>query len=282
MTPVSTQQPTAFLFLVDQSLSMKMPMAGGGGKSKAQCVADAVNRLLTDLVYLTTFGAEVKDRFHVGVIGFGEAVGPILPDPLDDALTVPISRLAAHPRRLDEERTPVTTPDGRTVEKVVRRPVWVDPAANGDTPMAAAFRMATRATTEFVTAFPRSFPPTVILITDGRPSFEDPREAAAELRRVSTADGPVLLFCVHVSEKPGAPLLYPSELLPQADKYTRFLFQLSSPLPDRVRANSASGYPLEDGARGFAFNADLPSFTGFVNLGTSIAGPVRHNPTNWS
>ena len=44
---ISRSQPTAFLFLVDQSGSMDDKMASG--RSKAQFVADVLNRTLMEL-----------------------------------------------------------------------------------------------------------------------------------------------------------------------------------------------------------------------------------------
>ena len=45
---ISRSSPTAFLFVVDQSGSMSDKMASG--KSKAEFVADALNRILMDLM----------------------------------------------------------------------------------------------------------------------------------------------------------------------------------------------------------------------------------------
>ena len=47
---ISRVNPTCFLFLVDQSGSMAEPFGGESGKTKAQGVADAINRLFQTLV----------------------------------------------------------------------------------------------------------------------------------------------------------------------------------------------------------------------------------------
>ena len=47
---ISRVNPTCFLFLIDQSGSMAESWGGESGKTKAQGVADAINRLLQTLV----------------------------------------------------------------------------------------------------------------------------------------------------------------------------------------------------------------------------------------
>ena len=47
---ISRVNPTCFLFLIDQSGSMAESWGGEAGKTKAQGVADAINRLLQTLV----------------------------------------------------------------------------------------------------------------------------------------------------------------------------------------------------------------------------------------
>ena len=47
---ISRVNPTCFLFLIDQSGSMAERFGGEAGKTKAEGVADAINRLLQTLV----------------------------------------------------------------------------------------------------------------------------------------------------------------------------------------------------------------------------------------
>jgi len=61
---ISRNRPTAFLFVVDQSGSMAEKMSSG--KSKAEFVADALNRTLVNLVTRCTKSEGVRDYFEVG------------------------------------------------------------------------------------------------------------------------------------------------------------------------------------------------------------------------
>lgn len=68
--PIQRTDPTAFLFLVDQSGSMGDKMAASE-KTKAQFVADVLNRTLMDLVTRCTKADGVRDYFEIGIIGYG-------------------------------------------------------------------------------------------------------------------------------------------------------------------------------------------------------------------
>src|SRR6266702_121336 len=93
---ISRTNPTCFLFLIDQSSYMSDPIGGEAGKKKADVVADAVNRLLYTLILRCAQGpkAEMRDYFHVGIIGYGRQVGPALGGSLIGRKSVAISEVA--------------------------------------------------------------------------------------------------------------------------------------------------------------------------------------------
>src|SRR5262245_45746635 len=73
---ISRTVPSCFLFLIDQSGSMEDQWARESGKSKADSLADIVNRLLMNIVIRCTKEEGVRDYFDIGVIGYGSTVGP--------------------------------------------------------------------------------------------------------------------------------------------------------------------------------------------------------------
>jgi hypothetical protein len=75
---ISRTNPSCFLFLIDQSGSMEDPFAGGeASRAKRPIqVADAINRLLQNLVIKCAKEEGIRDYFHVGVIGYGDEGGP--------------------------------------------------------------------------------------------------------------------------------------------------------------------------------------------------------------
>ena len=60
---ISRANPSCFLFLVDQSASMLEPVAGAADKTKSDGVADALNRLLQNLVLKCAKSEGVRDYY---------------------------------------------------------------------------------------------------------------------------------------------------------------------------------------------------------------------------
>jgi hypothetical protein len=269
---ISRTNPTCLLFLVDQSASMAGPFGGAPGKSKADGVADAVNRLLQNLALKCAKSDGIRDYFHVGVIGYGQGVRSALGGALAGRHLVPVSELANNPLRVEPRKRKVDDGAGGVFEQSFKFPVWFEPVADGQTPMCQVLTLATQIFQEFITRSPECYPPIVVNITDGQASDADPRPAAAALRALETTDGPVLLFNAHLSSTLSAPVVFPTSVAGLSDTYARHLFKMSSLLPPQmVDAARADGFDVNDDSRGFAFNADLVSVIRFLDIGTRVA-----------
>ena len=266
---ISRANPTCFLFLIDQSESMKDPIGGGDvPMQKAEAVADAVNRLLSELSIKCAKEDGVRDYFHVGVIGYGAKVGPIFDGALAGRDLVPLSEVAAQPARI-EERT--RTPRRGGAALAVKVPTWFSPVAFGDTPMTGALDRARSVLARWLAEHPGAFPPIVVNITDGESTDGDPSQSALALRELASTDGNVLLFNLHLSSDQSEPVVFPSGDRDLPDAYARLLFRMSSPLPDDMRTAAVRrDVALTEGARGFAFNADISSIVQFLDVGTQV------------
>jgi hypothetical protein len=265
---ISRANPTCFLFLIDQSKSMLGLIGGGQGKTKAEAVADSLNRLLYTLVLRCVKGAAVLDRFHVGVIGYGLHVAPALGGPLAGRELVPISELARSPLRVEQR----SDPGGG---QPVRFPIWFEPVADGKTPMCATLNMAGGILSNFLMEHPHCFPPVVMNLTDGEANDGDPDVSAGRLRQLSSTDGGVLLFNLHLSSRSGAEVAFPDSESALADPFARRLFRMSSTLPPSMWDSAReAGIAVNANTRGFVYNADMASVIRFFNIGTQV------NPKN--
>lgn len=265
---ISRANPSIFLFLLDQSGSMADPFGGGGGK-KDQKVADAINNLLFNLTIKCAKSEGVRDYYHVGVIGYGEKVGPALGGELAGQALVPISKIADAPERIEERAKKVDDGAGGVIEQKVRFPIWFSPVAKGGTPMSEALRKAQSIVQDWLSAHPDCFPPIVINITDGESTDGSPQKAAEDLRKLSSSDGEVLLFNVHLSSKGGSTFEFPSSESELPDQYAKQLYNMSSLLPEHIRsAAQAEGFGVTETARGFVFNADIVAVIRFLDIGT--------------
>jgi hypothetical protein len=221
-------------------------------------------------------GDGIRDYFHVGVIGYGGRVAWSLGGKLAGHKLVPISAIANNPLKVEQRARKVDDGAGGLVEQKFKFPIWIEPVAGGRTPMCGALTEATKALEEFIARFPGSFPPLVINISDGKPTDGHPELPAAKLRNMTTSDGNVLIFNAHLSSKPVRPIEFPSQESELPDPEALMLFKISSVLPPKLRdAAQTEGFRVNDGTRGFVFNADLVSVIRFLDIGTRAAQTVR-------
>ncbi len=278
---ISRIAPAAFVFLLDQSASMQDAFGGAEARgdaapSKARVLADTVNRLLQNLVLRCAKEDGVRDYFHVGVVGYGERVQPLIQpaEGQDDgagnpAGLVPISHLAERPRRLEERLRHVPDGAGGHVEQRARVPVWFDPHARNGTPMCQALDQAAQMVRRWIDGRPHGFPPVVLNVTDGEATDGEPLRYAQQLRSFATDDGETLLFNIHLSESEEAPIELPDAPRGLPDEYARQLYQMSSLLPFSMRAAAEQeGFTVTMDTRGFIFNADPVALVRFLEVGT--------------
>lgn len=263
---ISRATPGCIMFLIDQSGSMADKFADSPETQLAAGVADAINRLLENLTIKCSKGEkEVRYYFDIGVIGYG-AQGAT--SELEGRDLVPISELGANPR-IEKRKKKESDGAGGIIELDVDFPVWFDPVANGGTPMCQALVKCQQIVDDWAQNHPKSYPPIVINITDGEATDGDPSLPAREIVNLSTDDGNVLMFNCHISSRPGAKIVFPSDSSQLPDEFAKMLFNMSSLVPEGVRNEALKeGIELTEQARGFAFNADLVDLIQFLDIGT--------------
>ena len=135
---ISRENPTCFIFLIDQSGSMSDVVGGDPNKKKANAVADAINRLLMETAIKCTKDDGVRDYIYVSVIGYGKSVGPAFAGPLANRDLIPINEIANNPAEVVTRQKD----DGAGGFVTIRFPVWFYPVAESNTPMCEAFSYA--------------------------------------------------------------------------------------------------------------------------------------------
>jgi hypothetical protein len=269
---ISRANPTAYIFVIDQSASMNETMASG--RTKAQFVADVVNKTLRDLVVRCTREEGVRDYFDVAVLQYGDnSVRNALAGALSSTWLHPISTLADNTLRVEDRQRQVDDGAGGLVTQTVKFPVWIDAHGSGGTPMQAAMAETARLVASWSDAHPTSFPPTVLHITDGESTDGDPEHNATVVKSLTTNDGSALLYNVHVTSANVEPLRYPSSETAMPDKYAQLVFRMSSTFPPHVRdyARDAYGITLTDQSRAMVLNADAEELVKFIDIGSRPA-----------
>jgi hypothetical protein len=266
--PIDRHHPGCIVMLVDQSLSMDDPM-GGSTQHKSVLLAQAVNRLIANLVLQCQRGEEIRDYYKLGLIGYGgdaRDVGPAWGGALAGQHLIPISVVADHELRMVSDVMPGTS------DVSIDLPVWLEPKAAGGTPMTAAIDMAGAMVVEWANENLDSFPPIVVNVSDGEATDRDPRPIAAQLRDIHTNDGDLLFFNVNLSADAAPSIEYPSSPQNLPNEYAKTLFEMSSPLtPFMLAVARGMGWQGSDGARGFVFNADAARLSEFLDVGTRVS-----------
>ena len=255
------------MFLIDQSGSMDEKMETGG--TKAQFVADVLNKTLYELIIRCTRADGVRDYFDVAVLSYsGSGVQSGFGAGLD-GLVHRISQIEAHPLRLEERTKRVPDGAGGLVDQTVKFPVWFDPVSTGGTPMCEGLKKAAEILVGWCDSHANSYPPTIIHVTDGQPTDGDPEEIAEMVRKISTNDGQCLLFNLHIDTSGASAVIFPSSESSLPDSHSKMLFRMSSGFPTHlIKAAADKGYQVSNEARFFGYKAGYEGIVDFFDIGT--------------
>ena len=277
---ISRSNPACFLFLVIQCMGMKFGM---NGLPKGKVAADAVNRIVDTLSQRCSSGMDVRDYFHIGILGFTSEGAFSNTDKLMSTYTLPgttperpflpISQVV-EVAEIEEKRVKENYGGGEIVEVTRRMPVWLRHYNKGNwDPMCAMLRFVKPSLAEWIGQHPDSYPPIVVIICDGWASDGNPLGYALSIKSLRTSDGNLLLFTVHISDE-SSPNLFPSReegllSLGEGQDDSKMMFRMTSVLPEGSRQQAANlGFPVDENSRGFVLNADAVALAQFLDIGT--------------
>ncbi len=285
--PWGAAHPGCLIVLLDQSGSMSAAFGGhqaGAGRRKSDVVATVMNRMLDDFVLACTRGTEIRARADIAALGYrsGTRVESVLPQVKEFATP---AELRANTRRVEQRKRQELDDSGRQYEVEEQFSVWVDPVADGGTPMCAALARARELAERWVAANPKNYPPVVVNVTDGMAtdgSADDVRTAAQAITKLATEDGAALLYNCHISELADGAVEFPSSELDIPDnEYASLLFSISSEIPETGRTiyEQFNKRPLVAGTRGYVFNGDAISVRKLLNFASVGALAQAPDPT---
>src|SRR5947209_1162665 len=136
---VDRNHPGCILFLVDQSASMSEEIPSPTRPTKASALCDAINVLLYELVLrcIKDPGEGPRHYYDVGVLGYGDTVGPALEGTLAGQQLVSIADIGNHPLRVEDRKRV----EGDSPTRRAKFPVWFEPKAANGTPMGEAINL---------------------------------------------------------------------------------------------------------------------------------------------
>ncbi len=220
-TPATTLTPALVVYLIDTSDSMNEPC---GGSTRMEMVNSALRATMKDLVRRSMRDGIVQRRYKVAIFAYGTEVLNLL--------------------------------DGmRDLPELLKLGV-PEFSAGGITDTSGGFAAVEELLSAHITEFEQGPAPLVCHLTDGVFTTSDPSPIIRRIQAMRVADGPVLLENIYVADNmlrrpvqnwrqwPG--VQRENEL---TDDYARYLFSLSSKLPETYRTNINNyGYHLQPGA----------------------------------
>ncbi len=197
---ITRTTPTAFIFLVDQSVSMsRQTMYNGKRMTMAEAVSLIVNQQINNLVLRCVKLNEIRNYYDIAVIGYGDDAYSGWKGELEGRYFVTPEELKNKPYRRIVRTEEVRTRRGVSV-KEVEKVQWIEPRCDGNwTHLHKAFGIVKDILADWMIDHHEKdcYPPTIINITDGE--FNDIKkeellQMANELKSFFTNDGNVLLF----------------------------------------------------------------------------------------
>ena len=276
---ITRNTPTAFIFMIDQSISMSRKLNYRGEFiTLADAVARIVNNQINELVLRCIKTNEVRHYYDIAVIGYGDDANYGWKGTLVGRDFVTPEELKNNPFKkitVKEEKRTRKGVELKEVEKVQ----WVEPVAAGKYTRAhKAFAMAKELLDKWMKEHHEKdcYPPTIINITDGAfNGIANPREVntqlANELKALFTNDGNVLLWNIHVTPDNQEQILLPiSKTELNEDKYSEWLYDMSSLLPSRYNQPIGDLRGDAENTRhvAMATNTDLSTLIQLMDIGT--------------
>ncbi len=254
-------------FVIDQSGSMTEHYPEGG--SKAVFTHKVVNRTINEIINANMDGERVKDRAFLSLLGCGgNGVTNIRSDKL--------SEFANNPLRIESSTQKVSDGNGGLVEVSTQNPIYFEVTAEGPTPLGTALEKDKELCKAFMEKYPNSPAPVIVVVTDGMPYAENVDEEAKAITEArEIMDMGALIFNCHIGNGVNK-CSFPSSESELSDKESRFLFQISSTVPEEYRKAAAKlELDIADGCKGMVSNADPTTFIKFINFGSSGATQDR-------
>jgi hypothetical protein len=266
---VSTGNPGFLLVLTDTSGSMSGSFADTAAK-KSEALADVVNQTFDELVGRFRSGDRIKDTMDVAAYSYGSTVRAALGGTLAGKGVIKLPELASGVSRVIDDVDDNGEP--------FSQPIWVEPAASGNTAMTSGFTQARTA----LATWRKQRQPTrehlvlAVHVTDGQSTDGDPTQQIRTLaNEVAAQNGKLLLTNIHLSSNgtTDAGVVFPTEAeAARFDEFGQRLFKQSSVVPETLRLKlNRMGRDIKPGARMMAFNASVDDLAFLFEAGSSSA-----------
>lgn len=284
---IDREHPTAFIFLVDQSVSMRrFTMFNGEEMTLSEAVARIVNSQINELVERCVKHNETRRYFDIAVIGYGKEAYSAWNGCLEGRDFVTPEEIRNNPFMKKMVKEEVRTRKGITVKEVETKQ-WMTARHDGNwTHMDKAFKRAEGLLENWMKQHHDKdcYPPTIINITDGEyngVSDAEMQQLANQLKSMFTNDGNVLLFNIHIVPGHIESVVFPASIGElNRNGYGEKLFSMSSLLPlnynEQIRAIFGDKQP-DIRYHAMGVNAGMERLVKMMKIGTLSSMFVNNN-----
>ena len=272
---ITRKHRAAFVLLLDRSMSMQQIVRFGHMvATMSEVVAYTANTLITEFIDRCRRSDGIRDYYDVAVLGYcNHRVESLLSE---DGF-ISIKKLADRMPRITNVAFESELDDGSRLLTNHRQHRWVEPLAEGNTPMYEALLHARNLVEEWCEQEQNqeSFPPIVINITDGEPTDctdNDLLDVCTLIKRTATANGNTLLINIHICSNNNLQSTIfpmPEELTRASDK-VRLLADCSSTMPQAFdnAIHELKGLGAMPPYIGLGYNATVVELLSMINIGS--------------
>lgn len=276
---IDREHPTAFIFLVDHSVSMdRYTYYNGEEITLSEAVSRIVNSQINELVERCVKNNETRHYFDIAVIGYGEEAYSAWNGALEGKDFVSPEEIRNNPYKKITVKEEVRTRKGTTIKEVEKKQ-WMVARNDGSwTHMDKALKRAESLLEDWMRTHQNKdcYPPTIINITDGEYNGVDDAtmmQLSNQLKSMFTNDGNVLFFNIHVVPNQGEAIVFPSsENDLNGDLYGVKLFAMSSLLPlnynDQIKLIFNEDLDSDIRYRAMGVNAGMERLVKMMKIGT--------------
>ena len=273
---ITRRHRAAIVIAIDQSCSMNGRMElNGWDLSKADAVSMVVGHLIDELVLRSRRDGSYRHYYDIALVGYsGDRVYSLLGD---EMMFYPITMLAGRKVPRTTYALNYRTMQSSSYQFQEEVSLWVEPCAQGSTPMYKMICTVTNLVAEWCARDENrdNFPPLVFNVTDGEASDADYdmlRSAAHRLKSTGTNDGNTLFVNIHISSNTNhAPICFPNiHEVPLSILHAHLLMDMSSVMPEQLHSyicNNRS-YFSNPPYIAMSYNASISELVVMLNIGT--------------
>lgn len=235
---VDREHPTAFIFLVDQNVSMRrLTTFNGEDMTLSEAVARIVNSQINELVERCVKNNDTRHYFDIAMIGYGQEAYSAWNGSLEGRDFVTPEEIRNNPFQKKMVREEVRTRKGVTIKEVEKKQ-WMTARHDGNwTHMDKALKRAEGLLVNWMHEHHDKdcYPPTIINITDGEyngVTDDEMLQLSNQLKSMFTNDGNVLFFNIHIVPGHAEAVAFPATMAELNNNgYGEKLYNMSSLLP---------------------------------------------------